>query len=54
MPINEVIPNQFALGVDVGSTTVKCVLTKNGEIIYQVGNLDEIGRQLEFDVYGQD
>ena len=25
-----------------------------GEIIYQVGNLDEIEQQLEFDVYGQD
>ena len=24
------------------------------EIIYQVGNLDEIEQQLEFDVYGQD
>ena len=24
-----------------------------GEIIYQVGNLDEIEQQLEFDVYGQ-
>ena len=25
-----------------------------GEIIYQVGNLDEIEQQLDFDVYGQD
>ena len=25
-----------------------------GEIIYQVGNLDEIEQQLEFDVYGQE
>ena len=25
-----------------------------GEIIYQVGNLDEIEQQLEYDVYGQE
>ena len=35
MPIREMIMTQFALGVDVGSTTVKCVLTKNGEIVCQ-------------------
>ena len=35
MGAGEKMQAHCALGVDVGSTTVKCVLTKDGEIVFQ-------------------